>query len=84
MLGLNDAELYESNFGVPASLRDDTDGDGDQDFDDIQGFVGLLSQSGHIAAQNVPEPTALLLAASAVAAAALQHARRRGREKPAG
>jgi hypothetical protein len=68
VVGLNDAELYDSMFGVPASLRGDTDQDRDLDFDDIEGFVGLLSPTVDALGASVPEPTALMLAASAVAA----------------
>jgi len=32
---LTDAAAYEATHGVPSSVHNDTDGDGDQDFDDI-------------------------------------------------
>jgi hypothetical protein len=58
VVGLNNPEAYEMLFGVPPSLKGDTDGDDDQDFDDIPGFVEILSSA---ATHAVPEPKSLAL-----------------------
>jgi len=63
VLGLNDAVLYESNFGAPPVALGDTDGNGVFDFDDIDGFVNLLGTGA--SRSVVPEPTALSLLESA-------------------
>jgi hypothetical protein len=65
VLGLNDPVQYTSHFGVPPSLKGDTDGDQDIDFDDIPGFVTLLG-GGAQAGLAVPEPShvGLLLTAA--------------------
>jgi hypothetical protein len=42
VLGLVNGPQYEATYGVPAALAGDTDGDGDLDFDDIQGFTALV------------------------------------------
>ena len=62
VLGLNDAADYESQYGVPPSVKGDVDGDNDLDFDDITGFVDLLSGGG---SQSVPEPSTTVLLAIA-------------------
>jgi hypothetical protein len=45
VLGLNDAAAYQATFGVPPSLHGDTDSDGDLDFDDINGLVGIITRA---------------------------------------
>jgi hypothetical protein len=76
VLGLNNVQLYESQFGLPPWVKGDTDGDEDLDFDDILGFVNLL-QGG---LQSVPEPSsALLLGCGAAAGIAACRCRRRSR-----
>lgn len=59
VLGLNDPDSYESDFGVPPASRGDLDEDGDQDFDDIGAFVDAIIGGEN---QHVPEPSTLLLA----------------------
>lgn len=61
VLGLNDAERYESDFGVPAAFHGDVDGNGVFDFDDIAGFVALLGGGSDGTAAVVPEPSSLVL-----------------------
>jgi hypothetical protein len=56
VLGLNNPEAYESQYGVPPALRGSTDMDADLDFDDIPGFVTILSGGSSSA---VPEPSTM-------------------------
>ncbi|MFV2067308.1 MAG: lamin tail domain-containing protein, partial [Pirellulales bacterium] len=43
-LALTDPSAYEQTYGAPARLGGDFDADGDVDFDDIEGLVGLIQQ----------------------------------------
>jgi hypothetical protein len=42
VLGLKDVRVDEAHDGGPTTLRGDSDGDGDLDFDDIDDFVALV------------------------------------------
>jgi hypothetical protein len=70
VLGLIDVDTYVATYGMTPNIHGDIDGDGDQDFDDIVGFVDLLdppaAQMSFL--QAVPEPSTLLLASLALAA----------------
>jgi len=84
VVGLNDPQFYQEQFGMPPSVNGDTDGDGDFDFDDIPGFVTLLGggQTG-LASQSVPEPsTALLLSLAIFAMGLMAGCRRADRRFP--
>lgn len=62
VLGLNDPEEYENQFGVPPSAKGDTDGDGDQDFDDITNFVNILTGGvGDANLATIPEPSTFMI-----------------------
>ena len=65
MLGLFDPAGYESLFGVPSTLKGDTDMDGDHDVDDIAQFVAILSgdQAPSGEWERVPEPPPEILLA---------------------
>ncbi|MFV2069084.1 MAG: PEP-CTERM sorting domain-containing protein, partial [Pirellulales bacterium] len=58
VLGLTQPPDYESLFGVRPNIEGDIDMDGDQDFDDISGFVAILVGPG---LQSIPEPSTLVL-----------------------
>ncbi|MFV2070939.1 MAG: PEP-CTERM sorting domain-containing protein, partial [Pirellulales bacterium] len=77
VLGLNDAAQYTSDFGISPIAHGDTDRNGRFDFDDIPGFVDLLG-GGELAnaAQSVPEPGAMVLLITAVAAGLVGFRRR--------
>lgn len=64
VLGLTDRADYETQFGVPATLKGDLNEDGRFDFDDIDPFVNLLSAPAHAWQREVPEPssTGILMA----------------------
>jgi hypothetical protein len=56
VFALTSSAAYENVRGTSAAMRGDTDADGDQDFDDLCGFVAaLLRRHGHR-----PRPTYLL------------------------
>ncbi len=62
VLGINNPQEYENQFGVPPEAKGDADGDGDLDFDDIDDFVAILNNPLSVRTQYVPEPgTAVLL-----------------------
>jgi len=71
VLGLIDPKAYWLAYGVTPNIHGDIDGDGDQDFDDINGFVALVDppQSPQLRfLQAVPEPSTLLLTLFALVA----------------
>jgi len=65
VLGLNDAAGYQDLYGVPAPIHGDTDDDNDLDFDDIAGFVSILTAGSE--RNVVTEPSSLLLGVVAAA-----------------
>ncbi len=67
--GLNSPATYFANIGHGAMAAGDMDQDGDQDFDDIAGFVTRLQNGAPITdgSHSVPEPSAWMLAALALA-----------------
>jgi len=67
-IGLSNPASYATTYLVPPQLRGDTDGDGDLDFDDIPGFVALLTGSSlSVSAHSIPEPASTTLVAIAMA-----------------
>jgi hypothetical protein len=80
VLGLNDPQGYEGQFGLQPHVRGDIDGDGDLDFDDVAPFVGLLDADPSIARRPaaalqpapVPEPSSFALALIICAAGVLK------------
>jgi len=77
VLGLNDAVLYESEFGLPPAVNGDTDGNGSFDFDDIAGFVDILGSGG--AVSTVPEPATSALVLTVLGGVLVGSRRRRRR-----
>ena len=62
VLGLNNPQAYQDQYGAPPTVTGDTDGDSDLDFDDIGPFVEILTPPQGSDSQTVPEPSTLALA----------------------
>jgi hypothetical protein len=72
VLGLNNSVAYESEYGLAAVIHGDLDQDGDLDFDDLDDFTALLTGTGSVEFQAVPEPASLSLALTLLIGAAVK------------